>query len=860
MQLKPCRLKFRIAQFLVKVADDHPHLGKRTAEQVLRPRGFPKLGKLRFRIKLHPLVRDCQHLATGYRAEAPAPLYLPPDVLQHVMNEGAVNRRIQLRRLPLAGIESVIQEIGKAALGKLVNARRGQVQRLIVERTHRRLRKRAEIIFARLGKLPCRPRKIGQTVGRLPPQIRRRGKIRQILPRAARGQRVGIGADRRRRKQSPCAAQEIRSILRCAEIKPFASGRQHAVDRRQLQRQQPCAGRVHADARLGQIGAFAVGQEGLVSARRGKHTLIRTEEEQHLRIAAALGHQAADIHAIKACRYRADGVAAQRRAENSGEFIGVMHRDAQNAVKLLQNAADHTVNLRVFLRLLQLPRRVECLGTGRQAFPQPDLLQKVVQRQRHLGGIFRSAQCRPQMQQRRNERSTVGVQSVEQRLSRLIRPFSIAVGRHIPFPCPCFAADRPQQGIVFQPIRSRLRQRQITRLQHGKHRLCFQGLRCLQRRKQHMYDRLAHDVAVAGKISGDLRSIKHGAQQRQIRRIGTGDRYIPPTQPLLDKPKNLTCGNATFRFAIRCRQERQIALRHLECLVPAAEQMLPQKALRRLLLGAKAFNPRLNAQSCRDTEQPLRRLSCRLKLLPAVLRSVAEKRDRHLRLGGKELGDDLLLNAVEIRKAVKPKALTRSVVRFLKRRKKAVELCLRILPQIGGNRVIALHQEGKFLGFQREHTAELCGNAAKGLRRDAKTAKFVERIDQLQEKFRLIGAVGIDFQTRTDLIDRKRHHQQLAALVRLRLRSAAVFGKNAARQARKAQDLRVAGNSISAEQTELSLRRMGKLLGNEQNRMSCLGAESAKQTVGIRLTVGIQQDMQHGVHLFPIHHTINSTE
>ena len=108
----------------------------------------------------------------------------------------------------------------------------------------------------------------------------------------------------------------------------------------------------NGDADAHQADALLVRQQALVLLRRGKAALVGAEDEKIFRIAAALRHQCTDGHTIERGRNAADLILTERRAEHCEEVLRGADAFSENTVGLLQNRADRTVDLGVFLRAL----------------------------------------------------------------------------------------------------------------------------------------------------------------------------------------------------------------------------------------------------------------------------------------------------------------------------------------------------------------------------------------------------------------------------------------------------------------------------------------------------------------------------
>ena len=122
----------------------------------------------------------------------------------------------------------------------------------------------------------------------------------------------------------------------------------------------------------------------------------------------------------------------------------------------------------------------------------------------------------------------------------------------------------------------------------------------------------------------------------------------------------------------------------------------------------------------------------RLELLAAVAQAVTLQADGHPGAAIQKLGDDLRLNAVKIREAVKEKAFSGGKVRVFQRRAQAGQLAVRRLSQMGADRIQALHQEGKFLRLYRQGPCHGGSGLTQAFRGHAEAAKLVEHIQKLQ--------------------------------------------------------------------------------------------------------------------------------
>ena len=151
----------------------------------------------------------------------------------------------------------------------------------------------------------------------------------------------------------------------------------------------------------------------------------------------------------------------------------------------------------------------------------------------------------------------------------------------------------------------------------------------------------------------------------------------------------------------------------------------------------------------------------------------------------------------------------------------------------------------------------------KRIGRDAIAAKLLKRVNQAQQKFRLRRRTCKHLQPRAHLLDGNCHHKKLSAGVGLALGCAALYGKYAAGQPRKTQNLGIAADPVAALCAQKTLGIVGKLLRRDQNLPAapCLGsfADASKRGACAAFTILAQCDLQH-VLTSCIYHIINPCE
>ena len=241
-----------------------------------------------------------------------------------------------------------MQKIGKAASGKTVNFRRGQAQRAAIERTHGLRCQLARLVGQ------CKAQRTQRLwLPGLRQLTQMTGEIGQIFACGAQHQ-LGILCRGKASGEKPFRTPEIERLraLDCAKIQPLSRCGKNVIDAGKLTAQTAVRRGRNTDAEIHQARAFAVGQQAAILGRSRETALIRAEKEQILRVTAALGHQIAHAHAVKAGRNAADGILPERRAEHCEKFLRRAHTPAQNAVGLLEHLAERAVKLCVFLRTL----------------------------------------------------------------------------------------------------------------------------------------------------------------------------------------------------------------------------------------------------------------------------------------------------------------------------------------------------------------------------------------------------------------------------------------------------------------------------------------------------------------------------
>ena len=244
-----------------------------------------------------------------------------------------------------------------------------------------------------------------------------------------------------------------------------------------------------------------------------------------------------------------------------------------------------------------------------------------------------------------------------------------------------------------------------------------------------MYHRLSQDVPVPGVIDGDLRLGEDGAQHRPQPLLAAGHGDLPPAGALLHQTQDLPRHQTALLLRISGTEPAHAVIFPGEGLSAPCKELPPQESQRgRLSLLAEGLHLLLRPQA----QQGRRRLPGSLKLLPRAVEAVRRQADRHLRPAVEHLGDDLLLDAVEVCKAVKIKVLSIGEVPLLQGRQQAVEAGLRISAAVGAGSLIALHQQGKFLQLLGQDPGQGRRRFPQGGGGHAEAAEFIKGIQELQ--------------------------------------------------------------------------------------------------------------------------------
>ena len=249
-----------------------------------------------------------------------------------------------------------------------------------------------------------------------------------------------------------------------------------------------------------------------------------------------------------------------------------------------------------------------------------------------------------------------------------------------------------------------------------------------------MYHALAQDIRIPGKISRDFAASEDGFQHRAVfGKIRADNGNVPPTRTLRHQPQDLSCHCAALMLLVRAAQKPQRLLLTGIRPIATGKQVFSQirQGLFVLLCRESVYLHFLILQPRPVQEAPCR-FPRRLELLAAVAQAVALQADRHPGASIQKLGDDLRLNAVEIRKAVEEEAFSGGKVRVLQRRAQAGQLAVRRLAKMGADCIQALHQEGKFLRLYRQGPGHGCSGLTQAFRGHAEAAKLIEHIQKLQ--------------------------------------------------------------------------------------------------------------------------------
>ena len=174
-----------------------------------------------------------------------------------------------------------------------------------------------------------------------------------------------------------------------------------------------------------------------------------------------------------------------------------------------------------------------------------------------------------------------------------------------------------------------------------------------------------------------------------------------------------------------------------------------------------------------------------------LLREVEEAVDVHARVGDDRAGADLFGEQIEPLRGVGP--------------------------AVGHDGVVAFEHE--------RHVPELVGERALGLRgggverlgRDGRAFALVRGGEQRALHLRSPRGRAVEPQARADLAERERHAQHPPALVEPVRSRAALFGEDAPREAREAEDLGVKRKAVAAALAQLALGLVAVLLGHEEH-------------------------------------------
>ena len=311
--------------------------------------------------------------------------------------------------------------------------------------------------------------------------------------------------------------------------------------------------------------------------------------------------------------------------------------------------------------------------------------------------------------------------------------------------------------------------------------------------------------------------------------------------------QNFTRRSAALRLDIR--RARKADARKRRAGRSPAEQRAQQR--RKSLILCREFpelyrRARLPGRSLQAAD----RIPRSIENLRTARRAVAAQRNGHLRPACKELRQDLQLHAVQVGKAVEIQLPSRGKRPRLQRGCKPRQAAGRILSRIGAGGVIALHQEGKFLGLHGQRTAELLRCRAQQLRPQAVGTEFLQRVEQLQQKFRPGRAGTEQLQPRAHLLHSQRHQQQPSARVRLLAGGAALDGKHARGQPGKAQDLGKAADRVAARAAEHAFGLVGELLRHDQDALRRFFAERLHHAGRVLFSARTKPKLQHVPHLF----------
>ena len=837
IQFKVQRRKVRHPQFLRHVEHDAAGVVPQTLEEIDEAAALLLKVIEFFRdVEVDEPVGEGGELLVRDGAKA-APLPdCARDVFQHIVDEGAVFRRLEARRLVGLCLEPVLAEIGKAAGGKLLDARGAQPEALPVKALH-----------AGAGEAAA-----GERGRRLERGALFRGGLgevdgRSLLAPAAAADRLGCETERgrrggharirqipvfhRQREQALCAVEDEGGAQLCpvpvrqrAEHCETLRGEGHGViDQGELPPEFAVPAGAEIDVQLLETAALVEGEDPAALLRHGQAAVGGTEDDQMPDVPAAVSVKVPGGHAVKRDGDRADVIAREHQREEPAEVRGVHGRVAEDAVALLEGADHQIPELAVLGGALVAAESLQLICPAAERLGQAQGGKEGAERfgllrRGHglVGGPLKGAE-------RPRHAAPEGIDARKALFDLFGVLPVVAVGVLVPVPraLPGAAAQLPLEDVVFQLVAFVLVQTRKPGAQVAHH--VVESPAAL------------NDLIGAGDEGGQGLCHQIGARRREQRHPVVAEHALDRAAvifPAARDQRDIAPAAAAVPHEGEAEGGGLLALGGHALRAYQADRRTPFKVrvgIVEHVLGEEAEGPGVPGlgRERRDAHLPpqlLRRGGedmCRPagegEDLALAVKIVQREADCHLQILPQHGAEHLLLLPREVDEAV-------HIDLRAGREAARVDLGGEQREPVGGVGAAVCDHALVGVQHQRQIPQLVAQPVGTGVRRgvqhvgvDAGGLEFVHRGEQQVLHLRPALGVPVDREPRAHTLEGQRHAQHAPALIQPGGGGAAELCGRAAGETRKAQHLRVERQPVAADAAELALGLVAVLLRHEQD-------------------------------------------